>query len=217
MRPKEAIATRPARDAGGRSWGRTASSILRRFSTMGAAVAGAALASLAILALNANQEATMAGSAPTAAATHPAGAATRSAPPPRPAFTRAEEDYIRALWPIHGEVERNALRVSLGNILYKTDELGRADLKNRVDTALAAYRLAQARIAALQPPASLEHDHDGYLAAVRLFERSAVEEMKVFDDGDDAHLLAAYPLSREGGDMIRKIGVRYWKDEFPAH
>src|SRR5206468_2892322 len=30
-----------------------------------------------------------------------------AAPQPRPPFTRAEEAYIRALWPIHGDVERS--------------------------------------------------------------------------------------------------------------
>ncbi len=217
MRPKGATSTRPARAADGRAWGWTASAAWRPFGTMGAAVAGAGLAVLAILTFNATREATTAGSAPFAAPAHSAATATRAAPPPKAAFTRLEEEYIRALWPIHGDVERNALRVSLGNILYKTDEIDKADLKRRVDTALAAYRLARARIAVLQPPASLAREHDDYLAAIRLFERSALEEMKVFDDGDDAHLLAAHPLSREGGDKIREIGVRFWKDEFPAH
>src|SRR5689334_19652619 len=30
-----------------------------------------------------------------------------------PALSDAEESYIRALWPIHGDVERSAVRVSL--------------------------------------------------------------------------------------------------------
>src|SRR5262245_43616552 len=33
--------------------------------------------------------------------------------PPRPAFTPAEETYIRALWPIHGDVERSTARLTL--------------------------------------------------------------------------------------------------------
>jgi hypothetical protein len=32
--------------------------------------------------------------------------------PQKPAFTRAEEAYIQALWPIHGEVEPSTVRVS---------------------------------------------------------------------------------------------------------
>jgi len=88
--------------------------------------------------------------------------------------------------------------MSLGKIFYKIDDLPKADLKARVDAALATYRRAEVRISALQPPSSLAHAHDEYLAAVRLFEQSAIEVLKMFDDGNDEHLLAAYPLSQEG-------------------
>ena len=50
--------------------------------------------------------------------------------PPKPAFTRAEEAYIQALWPIHGEVERSAVRMSLGNIFYKIKDMGKAESKD---------------------------------------------------------------------------------------
>src|SRR5262245_1906215 len=40
----------------------------------------------------------------------------RAAGPVRPAFTPAEETYIRALWPIHGDVERSTARLTLGQI-----------------------------------------------------------------------------------------------------
>ena len=45
----------------------------------------------------------------------------------RPALTAAEERYIRELWPIHGEVERGTMRMSLGQIFYKTQDLSRAE------------------------------------------------------------------------------------------
>ena len=66
-------------------------------------------------------------------------------------------------------------------------------------------------------PPSLERAHNDYLAAVRLFQQSAVEVLKMFDDGNDEHLLAAYPMSREGSDKIREIGAKFWEDEFPPH
>ena len=137
--------------------------------------------------------------------------------PQRPAFTRAEEAYIQALWPIHGEVERSAVRLSLGKIFYKTNEMGKADLKARVDKALATYRTADARIGALQPPPSLQRAHDDYLAAVGLFQKSALEVLKMFDDGDDDHLLAAYPFSQEASNKIREVGAQFWQDEFPPN
>jgi len=39
----------------------------------------------------------------------------------------------------------------------------------------------------------------------------------MFDDGNDEHLLAAYPMSREGSDKIREVGAKFWEDEFPPH
>ena len=148
------------------------------------------------------------------------GSAVASRPavaPPKPAFTRAEEAYIQALWPIHGEVERNAVRLSLGRIFYKVDDIGKAELKTRVEAELAAFRHAEERIQALQPPPSLAGPHGEYLGAVRLFQQSAIETLKMFEDGDDGHLLAAYPASREGSDKVREIGVKFWEDEFPPH
>ena len=134
--------------------------------------------------------------------------------PARPPLSRAEEAYSQALWPIHGAVERSAVRVSLGQIFYKTNDMGRSELKTRVDDALATYRQAEKRLRELQPPPSLERAHDDYLAAVQLFQKSALEVLKMFDDGNDDHLLAAYPLSLEGSNKIRAIGAQFWRDEF---
>jgi hypothetical protein len=179
------------------------------FSAKRAVIAVALMALLAVVAFGVTREAT--GPAPSSVLSRP------GATPPKPAFTRAEEAYIQALWPIHGEVERSTVRMSLGKIFYKTNDLGKADLKARVDAALANYRRAGSQISALQPPPSLARAHDEYLAAVRLFEQSALEVLKMFDDGNDEHLLAAYPLSQEGSNKIREVGARFWQDEFPPN
>ena len=183
----------------------------RPLGVKGVALTVAVVALLGILAFAANREAIITGRAPSPALSRPETVSQR------PAFTRAEEAYIQALWPIHGDVERSAVRVSLGNIFYEINELGKADLKARVENALAIYQQAEKRIGALQPPPSLAPAHDEYLAAVRAFRQSAVEELKMFDDGNDEHLLAAYPLSREGSDKIREVGVKFWQDEFPPN
>jgi hypothetical protein len=70
---------------------------------------------------------------------------------------------------------------------------------------------------ALEPPASLRKDHEQYLAAVRLFQESAVEANKMFKDGQEDHLLAAYPKSQEGSDKIREVGGKFWPNEFPPN
>ena len=171
----------------------------------------AALALVAIVAFGVTREATTTERA-SSSAVSPAVATA-----PKPALTRAEEAYIQALWPIHGEIERTAARVSLGKILYKTNDLEKAELKARIEASLAIYQRAEARISTLQPPPSLEPVHNNYRAAIGLFEQSAHEALKMFDDGDDEHLLVAYPLGYEGSNKIREIGVRFWQDEFPAN
>ena len=97
-------------------------------------LAATVLALLGVVAFGVSREATTTARAPSLALSRPA------ATPPKPAFTRAEEAYIQALWPIHGDVERSAIRMSLGKIFYKTNDLGKADLKTRVDAALATFR-----------------------------------------------------------------------------
>jgi hypothetical protein len=176
----------------------------------GLALAATVLALLGVVAFAVTREATTTSRTPGPALSRPAA-------PSKPPFTRAEEAYIQALWPVHGEVERSTVRVSLGKILYKTGELGKPELRARVDTALASYQRAEERIQALQPPPSLQREHDEYLAAVRLFQKSAFETKKMFDDGSDDHLLAAYPLSKEGSDKIREVGIKFWQDEFPPN
>jgi len=191
--------------------GKMASHARWPFGVKGSVLAVAVLALLGIVAFAATREATTTVRGPIPAVSQPAST------PQRPAFTRAEEAYIQALWPIHGEVERSTVRLSLGKIFYKTNEMGKAELRARVDKALATYRTAETRIAALQPPPSFERAHHEYLAAVGLFQKSALEVLKMFDDGDDDHLLAAYPLSQEGSNKIREVGAQFWQDEFPPN
>jgi len=124
---------------------------------------------------------------------------------------------MRAMWPIHGDVERSLMRASLGQIFYKTNDLSRAELKTRMEQALVTYRGAETRIRALDPPASLRNDHEQYLAAVHLFQAAAVEVMEMFKDGREDHLLAAYPKSQEGSDKIREVGGKFWPNEFPPN
>ena len=177
----------------------------------GSVLAVTVLALLGMVAFALTREATTTVRGPLPAVSQPAPT------PQRPAFTRAEEAYIQALWPIHGEVERSTVRLSLGKIFYKTNEMGKAELRARVDKALATYRTAETRIAALQPPPSFERAHHEYLAAVGLFQKSALEVLKMFDDGNDDHLLAAHPLSQEGSNKIREVGAQFWQDEFPPN
>lgn len=147
------------------------------------------------------------------------GSAAVAAPaqPVRPPLSADEERYIRALWPIHGDVQRSTLRMSLGQIFFSNKDLGAPELKARVEQALGVYKNARTRMQDLQPPESLRAQHDDYLVAVRLFEESAQEIMKMFVDGREEHLLAAHPKGQAGADKIREIGGKFWPNEFAPH
>src|SRR3984893_15612975 len=106
------------------------------FSLKGSVLAVTVLALLGIVAFGIVREAAKTHPVPTPALSRPAPT------PQKPAFTRAEEAYIQALWPIHGEVERSTVRLSLGKIFYKINERGNENLKARVAAALATYRRA---------------------------------------------------------------------------
>jgi hypothetical protein len=149
-------------------------------------------------------------------ATSPAGARTArpALAPPRPPLTAAEEQYALALWPIHNEVKASALKMTLGGLSYKLGDLDRAGLKARVDGSAETYQHAARQIAALTPPASLAQAHAMYVDAVRLYQRSAAEMVRVVSDGRDEHLVVAQPLSMEASEKLLKVGDVLWPNEY---
>jgi hypothetical protein len=50
-----------------------------------------------------------------------------------------------------------------------------------------------------------------------LFKESATELLKMFEDGRDEHMLAAYPKSQDGSNKIRQVGGKFWPHEFPPN
>ena len=133
---------------------------------------------------------------------------------PRPALTAAEESYAMALWPMHNEVKTSALKMTFGGLAYKLKEIDRATLKARVDAANETYRRAEVRIRKLEPPPSLQKLHAEYLDAVGLYEQSAAEMARVVKDGRDDHLVAAFPMSKEAGEKILRVGNTLWPGEY---
>jgi len=135
----------------------------------------------------------------------------------RPALSPDEQAYVEALWPIHTQLEVAAERVALGTIFYTTNDIDRVELKARLDEALASYRAADEKLLALRPPASMQKSQEGYVAVVGLFKDSAAEMLRMFDDGSDDHLQAAYPRYLDGTNRIRDLGGAFWPDEFPPN
>ena len=66
----------------------------------------------------------------------------------------------------------------------------------------------------LRPPPSLQTFHDDYLRAVRLYQQSGVEMVRLYDDHSDEHLVAAFPVSQEGGQILRRVGAMLWPGEY---
>lgn len=133
---------------------------------------------------------------------------------PRPALSAAEETYAQALWPIHNEVKASALKMTLAGIQYKTQKLDAAGLKVAVEASDQVYRRAEGQVGDLQPPTSLRSVHDDYLKAVRLYQQSAAEMVKLYDDRRDEHLVDAFPMSQEGGRILRTVGGVLWPTEY---
>jgi len=63
---------------------------------------------------------------------------------------------------------------------------------------------------------TLRTTHERYLAAVRLFQQSAIEMLRMYDDGDEEHLNLALPLSLDGTSRLREIGGQFWPETYPA-
>src|SRR5262249_52732607 len=115
---------------------------------------------------------------------------------------------------IHNEVKASALKMTLGGLSYKLGELDRTALKKRIEQSTETYRSAARRIAALSPPASLGQAHAMYSDAVSLYQQSAAEMLRVVDDGQDQHLVAAQPLSLKASETLLKVGDILWPSEY---
>ena len=118
--------------------------------------------------------------------------------------------YLDALLPIHSRLMQTVMRTGLAAAAYGERDSDAAYFRSQIDDSLASYRRVEEDVLALQPPPHLRASHDDYVAAVRLFERSAVEMRKVYDDGDPDHLAAGAPLSLEGMARIRALSDRLW-------
>ncbi len=53
-----------------------------------------------------------------------------------------------------------------------------------------------------------------YADAVRLYQRSAAEMLRVVADGSDEHLVAAQPMSLEASEKLLKVGDILWPNEY---
>jgi hypothetical protein len=126
-----------------------------------------------------------------------------------------EQRYADALRSIHMQLEQTVARVGLGAAVYQSRDIDSRELKARLSQGLASYRHAEEQVAALQPPPTLHRPHREYLNAVRLFEQSALEMLRMYEDGDEEHLSTALPLSLDGTQRLRDVSGQVWPEVFP--
>ncbi len=153
-------------------------------------------------------------SAPKAAPAPP-----RAIVPTRAPLSAEEEQYIAAVWPIHGDVERSTAVMSLGEIFYLNQDpsMPLERFKQRVDAALATYDQAAQQLQRVAAPQSLERKHAEYVAAIGLLQASTRERRQFFVDANIDHLHKAYPPLQQATNDIRRLGSNYWPDEFVPH
>src|SRR5207253_1271386 len=122
------------------------------------------------------------------------------------------------------DLTRNRLRAQrsdTGEAMMPSAEARSSKISRRKLVVIAAGLLVLVGIViiaiAREPPPSLRGAHDDYTAAVSLFERGAIEVLKMFDDGRDEHMRIAHPLGQQAADKIREVGVKFWPHEFPPN
>ena len=181
----------------------------------GAMVGALALALIGVVAFAATREANQPAARATPTAVTPL--APPQAEPARPALGPDEQQYVESLWPIHVEVERAAVRVALGAAFFGLKDIDREEFKGRLDDAQRVFRGAENRIMQLSVPPRLQGEHQSYGQALRQFQASASEMLKMYDDGDEEHLTRGFPMSQQGSDGIREVGAHLFPDEYPPN
>lgn len=121
-----------------------------------------------------------------------------------------QQQYLDALLPIHSRLMQTVLRTGHATASFGARDLDRGQFRAELDDSLTGYRRIEEQILVLEPPASLHESHATYLATVRLFERSATEILKAYDDGDNDHLADGARLSLEGMARMRMLSDRFW-------
>ena len=119
-----------------------------------------------------------------------------------------EQGYFTALAPIQTGLERSIGQLGLLAAVYQTGDVDRSELKARLEDFLFTYQRAEQQLRALDPPSNLRTAHTGYLDAVRQLRQSTVELLKLYEDGDQAHISAAVSLNLDTAKRLHALNDR---------
>jgi len=132
----------------------------------------------------------------------------------RPALSAEEEAYAAALWPIHERIKTSAVQMTFTGMSYKMKDIDQMAIKQRVAPLTKVFRDARSQASQLQVPASLQKQHDLYLAALKLYEDASVEMAKIARDGDEKHLVDAQKMSYAASEDSLRVGDVLWPGEY---
>jgi len=149
---------------------------------------------------------------PSSAATAPAASAYAGTVS-RPARTAAEEKYAADLWAIHEGVKASAVKMTFAGLSYKMGDTDKTAVKTKVTPLTKVFEDAQAKLDALEAPASLQKQHDQYAEALKLYKSASLEMVKVAQDGKDEHLIKAQAMSYNASENLLRVGDVLWPGE----
>jgi hypothetical protein len=132
----------------------------------------------------------------------------------RPAMSADEERFAHALWKVHTTVRTEAVRMSFTGMAYKTGEIPKEAVRERIAPLTKIFDTAIADVRALPAPASMEATRGTYLEALQRYRDASVEMVRVADDGKDEHLLAAHDKSSRASTQLLEVSETLWPGEY---
>lgn len=175
---------------------------------LGLAIVGGALAVLVGVAVFRENRAP----APPAAA--PAPAVGMGESHDRPPLSADEERFAHDLWKVHTDIRTQAVRMSFTGIAYKTGEIPKEGVRDRIAPLVPVFGKALTDVRALKAPASMQPVQARYQEALELYGKASAEMIKVAQDGKDDHLFVAQEMSQKASTLLLEVSDKLWPGEF---
>ena len=125
-----------------------------------------------------------------------------------------DERYAHGLWKIHSAVRTEAVRMSFTGLAYKTGEIPREAVRERIAPLAKFFDAASQDVRALATPGSMEPVRAVYLDALALYRDAATEMVKVAADGSDEHLIRAQEMSSSASTRLLEVSEKLWPGEY---
>jgi hypothetical protein len=104
--------------------------------------------------------------------------------------------------------------MTFAGIAYKTQDGNARRLKEKVQPLTQAFKAAAQRARRIDPPETLKAAHADYLKALDLYAFASQEMIKIADNGNERHLLAAHQRSEQASTVLIKLSDTLWPGEY---